>query len=182
MKTKKKLKEGASSVKLFKGGLHNMTYKDLKRRAIALGMDFEAAASASVWDLQSYLLNSTNSPDPSLIDGYDDWVDSELAKRGYKKGDALRSPQLRLGYLGENEEGEPVVKKIRGLPKRKSREKTPEGYWKGTKKAYTLELTQKGLDIERIIRRVTKKYPEAKPRTIKSWYRKFKSKNKPTKK
>lgn len=174
-KTRKiKLQTGASSLKLYRGGVHSMSYKDLKRRAIALGMPFEDAAAATVGQLQSWIINSNAKPIPKLIDDFDDWVDEQLASRGYKKNDPLRSPMLRLGYLGETTEtGEVKVKRIKGLPRnpKTKREKDADGYWKGTKKAYTRELTARGFTFERIWRRVSKKFPEALEKSVKQWHR-----------
>ena len=56
-------------------------------------------------------------------------------------------------------------------PKKPKREKDESGLWKGTKKSYTYELTNKGYTLERITRRVMKKFPEAKPKSIQQWYR-----------
>ena len=53
----------------------NMTYRDLKRKAIVLGMPFPDACAAGVFDLIGYIERSTNKPDKSLIDQYDDWMD-----------------------------------------------------------------------------------------------------------
>lgn len=171
-----KLQTGASSLKLYRGGVHAMSYKDLKRRAIALGMPFEDAAAATVGSLQSWIINSNEKPQPKRIDEFDDWVDDQLAMRGYKKNDPLRSPMLRLGYLGQDSEGNPVKKKIRGLPStpKHQRERTEDGFWKGTKKAYTRELTKRGFSYERVWRRVSKKFPEALEKSVKQWYRQAK--------
>lgn len=174
-RTKKiKLQTGASSLKLYRGGVHSMSYKDLKRRAIVLGMPFEMAAAATFGQLQSWIVNSNAKPNSQLIDDFDDWVDKELEKRGYSKKDPLRSPMLRLGYLGETKEGEVKVRRIRGIPRNKEkvlRERTEEGYWKGTKKAYTVELTKRGFSFDRVWRRVSKKFPEALEKSVKQWYR-----------
>ncbi len=45
----------------------NMKYKDLKRKAVILGMPFPDACAAGVFDLIKYISNSTNKPDKSLI-------------------------------------------------------------------------------------------------------------------
>ncbi len=82
----------------------NMTYRDLKRKAIVLGMPFPDACAAGVFDLIGYIERSTNKPDKSLIDQYDDWMDKQLENIGYSKDDPLRNSKLRLGFLGE--EGE----------------------------------------------------------------------------
>ena len=38
-------------------------------------------------------------------------------------------------------------------------------------KSYAFELTLKGYSIDRIIRRVMKKFPDANPKSIQQWYR-----------
>ena len=53
----------------------NMTYKDIKRKAIILGIPFPDTLSASIGSLLSYINTTTNKPDKSLIDKYDDWMD-----------------------------------------------------------------------------------------------------------
>lgn len=157
------------------GGFSNMTYRDCKRRAVALGMPFPDACAADWGRLQSYIMKTENKPDLSLIDKYDDWVDSMLEQAGYAKDDPLRSYQLRLGFISEEkvEEGKRKTRKIKGLPKPKKpkREKDESGLWKGTKKSYTYELTNKGYTLERITRRVMKKFSEAKSKSIQQWYR-----------
>lgn len=45
----------------------NMKYKDLKRKAVILGMPFPDACAAGVFDLIKYISNSTNKPDKSLM-------------------------------------------------------------------------------------------------------------------
>lgn len=44
-------------------------------------------------------------------------------------------------------------------------------YGKEQKKSYTFELTDKGYSLERITRRVIKKFPDANPKSIQQWYR-----------
>ena len=142
------------------GGLRNMTFKDLQRQAIMLGMPFPEVPQSDFFRLESFILNSPNEPDKSLIDKYDDWMDKVLEERGYSKDDPMRNYQLRLGFVSEK-------------PKR---EKDERGLWKGTKKSYTFELTARGYDLERVIRRVQKKFPEANDKSIKQWWRAAKRK------
>lgn len=170
-----RIKGSKEKISLMGGGFANMTYRDVKRRAISLGMPFPDAVMADFGKLASYVQKSENKPDTSLIDAYDDWIDQQLEERGYKKGDPMRSYQLRLGYIGEDNVGEIKKKKIKGLPKtpKPKREKDNQGFWKGTKKSYTFELAERGYSIERIIRRVTKKFPEANPKSINQWYRAY---------
>lgn len=169
-----KIKGGKEKAKILSGGLTNMTYKDMKRRAISLGMPFPDAVDADFNKLASYIQKTENKPDNSLIDKYDDWMDKILEERGYAKNDPMRSYQLRLGFIGEDEEtGEIKTKRVKGLakPKKPKREKDSSGLWKGTKKSYTYELTNKGLSLERITRRVIKKFPEANAKSIQQWFR-----------
>ena len=156
------------------GGPGNMTYKDYKRRAIALGMPFPDACAADWGALASYIAKSDNKPDTSLIDKYDEWVDKILEERGYPKDHPMRSYQLALGFISEDEETkEKKPKRIKGLekPKKPKREKDEIGLWKGTKKSYTFELTLKGFSLERVTRRVLKKFPDAKEKSVQQWYR-----------
>lgn len=155
----------------------NLTYKDLKRKAVILGMPFPDACKSSVFELIGYINSSTNKPDTSLIDKYDEWVDKQLEEIGYEKSDPLRSSRLRLGFLGEEmENGKRKSHRIPGIKKQKKtpRERDEFNLVKGTKKSYTFELTAKGFSLERVIRRVKKKFPDANDKSINLWYRKAK--------
>ena len=154
----------------------NMTYKDIKRKAIILGIPFPDTLSASIGSLLSYINTTTNKPDKSLIDKYDDWMDKQLADSGIPKNDPLRNSRLRLGFLGEEDElGERKRKRIPGI--KKSREKKPPrerdlfGLLKGTKKSYAWELTARGYSLDRIGRRMKKKFPDANDKSISLWSR-----------
>ena len=80
-----------------------------------------------------------------------------------------------MGFIGEkDEEGNIKSKKrIKGIekPKKPKRERDTNGLYKGTKKSYTYELAQKGFSIERITRRVKKKFSDASDKSITIWYR-----------
>lgn len=161
------------------GGLRNMTFKDLQRQAIMLGMPFPEVPQSDFFRLESFILNSPNEPDKSLIDKYDDWMDKVLEERGYSKDDPMRNYQLRLGFVSEDAvTKQKKFKRVKGIPKPKKpkREKDERGLWKGTKKSYTFELTARGYDLERVIRRVQKKFPEANDKSIKQWWRAAKRK------
>lgn len=157
-------------------GYHsNKTYKDLKREAVIRGMPFPDVTGAGIPTLIHFINNSENKPDISLIDKYDEWADAQLAQLGYEKGKECRHPNLRLGFIGEKDENGSVVKqkRIKGIPKPKKpkRERDENNLYKGTKKSYTFELAKKGLTLERVIRRVLKKFPDASEKSIKIWYR-----------
>lgn len=154
----------------------NMTYRDLKRKAIVLGMPFPDACAAGVFDLIGYTERSTNKPDKSLIDQYDDWMDKQLENIGYSKDDPLRNSKLRLGFLGEEgEDGQRKSKRVPGI--KKPREKKPPrerdefNLIKGTKKSYVWSLVTKGYDLERVTRRMKKKFPDANDKSITLWFR-----------
>lgn len=177
-KTKKQhqIKGSASKVKTIAklGGLQNMTFKDLQRQAIILGMPFPEVPQSDYFRLESFVRNSTNEPDATLIDKYDDWMDKVLEEAGYAKNDPMRDYQFRLGFVaGDDSEEKKKTKRVRGIPKPKKpkKEKDDQGLWKGTKKSYTFELAKKGFTLERTIRRVMKKFPEANEKSIKQWWR-----------
>lgn len=154
----------------------NMTYKDIKRSAIILGMPFPDATGNSIGALLDFISTTTNKPDKTLIDKYDEWMDKQLEGLGYDKDNSLRSSRLRLGFLGEEgEDGERKIKRIKGIkrPKEKKipREKDLFGLIKGTKKSYAWELTARGYDMERIVRRMKKKFPDANDKSISLWSR-----------
>lgn len=159
----------------------NQTYRDLKRKAIILGMPFPDACSASVFQLINWINTSEEKPNKHLINEYDDWMDRQLETAGLAKDDPLRSSKLRLGFLGEEgEDGKRKTRRVSGI--KKPREKKPPrerdefNLIKGTKKSYVWELTSKGYELERIIRRMKKKFPEANEKSINLWYRTAKRK------
>jgi hypothetical protein len=144
-------------------------------------MPFPDACAAGVFDLIKYISNSTNKPDKSLIDQYDEWADKQLEAIGYSKDDPLRNSRLRLGFLGEEgENGQRRTKRVPGI--KKPREKKPPrerdefNLIKGTKKSYVFELTAKGFELDRVIRRMKKKFPDANEKSIQLWYRAAKRK------
>lgn len=181
MKKKKDKKAPSKEKANFLGAAGaNMTYKDLKRKAIVLGMPFPDAVKAGVFDLLHYIQASEEIPDPTLIDKYDEWMDQQLENLGYPKNDVLRNHRLRLGFLGEETvEGKRKSKRVPGIKKTKKkapRERDEFNLIKGTKKSYVWELTSKGYDIDRIIRRMKKKFPDANEKSINLWYRNAKRK------
>ena len=158
------------------GSLDEMNFKDLQRRAIVLGMPFPEVPQSDYFRLRSFIENSENKIDNSLIDKYDDWMDKQLEACGYGPNDPMRSYQFRLGFVAEDPEtGERKMKRVKGIKKPKKptvhHEKDDNGFWKGTKKSYTFELAAKGYELERIIRRVQKKFPDANEKSIKQWCR-----------
>ena len=159
---------------------NHMTYRDLKRQAITLGMPFPDACGCGIFGLINYIDHAKTEPDPTLIDKYDKWIEHQWDEIGLPANDPLRHPNLRLGFIGNEvdpETGEVKQKQRRvpGLKKpKKGKPKTEKdsfGHVKGTKKQYTWELAHKGYELPRVIRRVLKKFPEANEKSISLWYR-----------
>lgn len=149
----------------------NMTYKQIKQQVVARGMPFEEVVTGDFPSLSSWLQrNQHKELNPELLDQFDDWVESKL------KDQNLIHPTLRLGFIGEkDEEGEVVKRKrIKGIkkPKAKKKEKTEDGIYKGTKKAYTFELAKEGKDKNEVIGLVKERFPEAKDKSISIWFKK----------
>lgn len=176
-KRKKDAPTGNSDkVKFLAGSGVNLTYRDLKRKAIILGMPFPDALKAGVFDLIGYIQKTNNKPDLELINKYDDWADKILSDSGIPQDDPIRSSRLRLGFLGEMEDEEQGIRKSKRIPgikkeKKPKREKDEQGHYKGTKKSYTWECALKGFDLERTKRRVLKKFPDANEKSIRLWYK-----------
>lgn len=153
----------------------NMKYRDLKRRAVILGMPFPDACSAGVFDLIKFINTSDNKPNKHLIDEYDEWMDQQLESLAYEKDNPLRSSKLRLGFLGEDENGEKKTRRVPGIRKPKTKKPPKErdefNLIKGTKKSYVFQLVSKGRSLERTINLVKKKFPDANDKSISLWYR-----------
>lgn len=175
---KKKKNEPAVKTAFLRDSCHHDTYRDLQRKAITLGMPFPDVPVAGVMGLISFINSShTQYPNPDLIQEYDKWVIQQFDNSGMPEDDPLRSSRLRLGFVGETDDEGKIIKrkKIPGIKKSKikkpARERDEFNLMKGTKKSYTWELAKKGLEIERVIRRVIKKFPDANEKSIRLWYR-----------
>lgn len=137
------------------------------------GMPFEDIGKSSIPNLQSWYLKNYDLPvDYRLLEEFDLWCEKLLRERG--ADDTMISPIFRLSSVGaRNAEGEITKRKrIRSMvakPKRK-KERTTEGLFKGTKKAFTYELAQKDLPKAEVMAMVKEKYPDAKEKSIGIWY------------
>lgn len=185
-KKKTQIQGGVAKTNFLGGTVGHGTIKDIQRKAVVLGMPFTDVVNSDMGRLESFILKTTNQPDPRRLDEYDEWMDKQLEAIGYDKNHPFRHHRLRLGFLGEEtEDGEHKRKRVRGIPKPKEkkapRERDEHNLIKGTKKSYTFELTAKGYDIERIKRRVLKRFPDANEKSIKLWHtaakRKLKAQN-----
>ena len=93
--------------------LSSMKIRDLKQAAIARGLNFRRVTEASVLELQSWLmLHWDGRTDRTLLNDYDVWLEQELREEGLEE---LIHPLLRLGYLGEDEDGNLVRKQLKNI-------------------------------------------------------------------
>lgn len=158
--------------------LQKLNLPDLKRHCIVRGIPFEKVGDSSILQLQSWFLkNYNNKVDISLLDKYDDWLEAYLKARNVDK--TMLDPIFRLGHISERDDEGNVtkVKRVRGMGKKvqKKRERTEEGIFTGTKKAYAVELQKQGLTKAEVTEKVMEKFPDAKEKSISIWFNKAKN-------
>lgn len=160
-----------------------MKHKDLVIACVSRGLPPEEVVKLDHNGLGSFFLNNyDNSENPELLVEYDIWVEKELKLRGYKDGDALLSPCLKLGYVGKGDLSdvpkkiiEPGVetKKIPDEAKEKVKREKDEttGVVVGTKKNLTYTLAQSGMELSEAITQVKQQFPDAQEKSIKIWFK-----------
>lgn len=150
-----------------------LKYRDIKRMAVERGMPFPDVVSSDFYGLVSFIdSEQSKKPDPSLVLQFDIWLEGILRERG---ANYLIKPSLRLSYISDEMREGASKKPIKEKPvkvEKKVREKDPNNLLKGTKKSLTFELAKKGFSLERVKRRVLKKFPDASEKSIIIWYRK----------
>lgn len=164
--------------------LSTMKYKDLQLACILRGMPSKDMIESDHSDLVVFFTeNFERGEDQTLLPFHWDWMKQELLKNGHKEGDLLLSPFLKLGYTGDIDKMEKPINTPKISPPKE--EKKPKaqmdeklGVRKGTKKAMTYELTQKGWDLEKIIKTVLKHFPDAQEKSIKIWQKRCQKANK----
>ena len=160
-----------------------MKHKDLVIACVSRGLEFEQVVKLDHNGLGSFFVkNFENTENPELLTQYDIWLDQQLEQRGYKQGDALMSPCLRLGYVGRGDLSDAPAKIIEPGNKEK---KIPEGAKEkvkreidettgvvaGTKKNLTYTLAKQGIELSEVVTRVKEKFPDAQEKSIKIWYK-----------
>lgn len=158
----------------------NLKYKDLKRECVLRGMEFDRVINGGIPQLTNWLRNNFRVvPIYELLDAFDDYQENLIREAVESKGenpDDIIHPALRLGYIAERDEDGNVTrrKRVRTIVKKKKkrRERTNDGIFKGTKKALTFELQQKGLSKEEVIKEVMKEFPDASEKSIGIWFNK----------
>ena len=152
--------------------LSHMKIKDLKQACIVRGMPFIKVSDSSILELQSFLLEGWDTPsDKTLLNDYDIWVEKELTELG---SEDLIHPLLRMGYFGEDAEGNEVRRQIKNIAISNVKSKKEIGQFKpkkGSKKSLVYEILRKDpkTRTEELIDRVTMEYPDVSIGSIKSW-------------
>lgn len=160
--------------------LDKMTLKDIKRECVVRGIAFYEVVSRDIPYLTNWFIdNFYNKTDHSLLDQFDDWQEAEVTKAYEAKGETpYLHPALRLGYIAEKDGDGNVTKKKRAkviiAKKKDKRERTKEGLFSGTKKAYTFQLQKDGKTKEETIALVKEQFPEASEKSISIWFNKSK--------
>jgi|SRR5882757_7480843 len=157
--------------------LAKMTRKDLQIACVKKGLEFHLVVSYDNHMLNNWFYkNFDNSEDETLIPEYDVFMEAELEKRGYKKGDPALSPCFRLGYnpvaelRAQVKTDTPEKAEKKELPNiRPKREKDELNIVKGTKKSLTYKLTREGKEKAEVIKEVLKQFPDAQPKSITIW-------------
>lgn len=158
--------------------LANMKHRELQRACIVRGMNSQVMVDSDHHKLVSFFLdNYDNSQDEGLLLIHDIWVEGELQKKGYKKGEALLSPALRFSYNGNIEQMEkPITIKPKEIPQQAKKPKSTmdetTGVRSGTKKALTYSLTLEGLEIDEILKQVKTQFPDAQDKSVSIWHKK----------
>lgn len=160
--------------------LQKLTLKDLKRECVVRGLDFEKVVDYTIPDLSNWFRgNYMVATNHDLLDAFDDWNEKQIIESCVRKGieyvDFIH-PNLRLGYIAETDEEGVVTKKHRVkvlvAKKKKKRERTIEGLFSGTKKAYTFKLQKEGLTKTEVVAKVLELFPEASPKSVGIWFNK----------
>lgn len=158
--------------------LSRMKHKELQQACIMRGLEFDKVVEFDHHDLANWYFHHFEDPeDISKLPTYDNWIEEQLQLRGHKKGDAILSPSLRLGFTPDMSTIKaPPAPKLLAPAKNNSdepkikREADPEtGVLAGTKKNLTYQLTDQGMPIAEIIAKVKEAFPAAEEKSIKIW-------------
>lgn len=162
--------------------MERMKLKDLKRECVVRGMEFSNIITLSIPDMAGWFRkNYYNKTEHDLLDIFDDWQEKQIIESLEKRGEDPKNlihPSLRLGYIAEKDEKGNVTKRKRAkviiAKKKEKRERTIDGLFAGTKKAYTFTLQMEGKTKAETIELVLKKFPDASEKSIGIWFNKSK--------
>lgn len=162
--------------------MENMKFKDLKRECVVRGMPFEDAINLGIPEMASFLRkNFHEKTNHELLNKFDDWQEKKILEICEQKDidpNTMIHPSLRLGYIAEKDDDGNVIKrkrvKVIVAKKKEKRERTDDGLFTGTKKAYTFKLQMEGHTKDMVIEKVKEKFPEASDKSISIWFNKSK--------
>ncbi len=170
--------------------ISKMDFRNLKKEAIVLGMNFSDVVRGDYCRLSTYIVDNYGEPrHEDLIEQYDDYIEDELRKENPKLSEAFFHKSLRLSYVGE-ERSKTQTKDIEVGIKQKvktkkekikkeskpSATKNPYGIKNGTKKALVYELSiETDKSINDVIEAVNEQFGSANSKSITIWYKKAKA-------
>lgn len=174
---KRKYEMNLSSADRFIGDLK---YRGLKKECVIRGMEFDKVLNGTIPILSNWLRKHFDDiPCLESLNEFDDYQENIIRKINKERGEdpnIMIHSSLRLGYIAERDDEGNIIKKkqVRTVIKKrkKRRERTDDGIFKGTKKALTFELQQMGLVKEEVIKAVMGKFSDASPKSIGIWYNK----------
>lgn len=154
--------------------------KDIKRECVIRGLEFENVISLSIPNLMSWLRFHFDNPcKHELLDLFDDWQEAQVIEALKSKNEDPNSyihAALRLGYIAEKDDDGNTIKrkrvKVVFARKKQKRERTDEGLFAGTKKAYTYQLQKEGISKADTVKKVLAQFPEASTKSVGIWWNK----------
>jgi len=150
----------------------HMKIKELKQACIVRGINFRDVSELDVWGLQDFLIkNWAKVSDKTLLNEYDIWLENELKSEGLTE---LIHPLLRMGYFGEDEEGNEVRRQVKNIAISNVKSKKEIAMYKpkkGSKKSLVYFLIRENPKIttNELIDRLLEEYPDISIGSIKSW-------------
>ena len=186
----RKVKENSDGLDPAFRELKEYRRKELQKECIKMGIPFPLVCDYSQTQLMSWFIKNWKDPkdrDKELLEQYDEWFLYEMLKKNYDPRDPkvgyLFHPAMQMATVSSEseEETEELLKqkkshktsKPKSAPKT-TRVKDESGIVKGTKKALTIKLAKEGLDINKIIKKVLKEFPDANENSIKIWAKRLK--------
>ena len=152
--------------------LSKFKHIDLQRACLMRGLPFDQIGE-SYYSLTSYFAKNFDNPeDQTLLDQFDTWRYKRLKERG--EDNPLF---VRLGFTREinADTGEILKRKrVKFVNKKKPKRKRNKelGIFAGTKKELTMISQKEGLSLEETTRVVLAKFPDAKDKSIRIWWKK----------
>ena len=158
----------------------DLKYKGLKKECVIRGMEFDKVLNGTIPILSNWLRKHFDDVScPEFLDQFDDYQEKIIREIGKAKGEdpgIMIHSSLRLGYIAERDDNGKVIRKKRVCTvikkRKKKRERTDDGIFKGTKKALTFELQQMGLVKEEVIKAVIGRFSDASEKSIGIWFNK----------